>query len=277
VALLLAGCAALQPMPPGTAAFAVMGDAPYSEGEARRLDALIDDLNAQPLAFIVHVGDITSGRGPCSDAWLEARQRQFARLAHPFVLLPGDNEWTDCHRGGFDPLERLRKWRTLFCLHPSPSFSFERQPGEYCEHVRWEYQGMLFVALNVPGSNNNLGRTAAMDAEHERRMSAAFEWLDQSVALAESRGFTRVVVLMQADPFHSRSPDGYRELRNALASHARRLGGRLVLVHGDSHLFRDDEPLPGLRRVEVWGSPVLSWLRFTLERGELRAEGAGQY
>ena len=64
-----------------------MGDAPYSEGQAHALDALIDDLNAQPLAFVAHVGDITSGRGPCTDSWLEARQRQFARIRHPFVLL----------------------------------------------------------------------------------------------------------------------------------------------------------------------------------------------
>ena len=31
--------------------------------------------------------------------------------------------------------------------------------------------------------------------------------------------------------------------------------GRLVLIHGDTHLYRDDEPLPGVRRIEVWGSP----------------------
>jgi len=34
-----------------------------------------------------------------------------------------------------------------------------------------------------------------------------------------------------------------------------------VLVHGDLHTYRDDRPLPGLRRIEVWGSPIVSWLR----------------
>lgn len=254
-----------------------MGDAPYSEGEARALEALIDDLNAQPLAFVAHVGDITSGRGPCTDAWLEARQRQFARIRHPFVLLPGDNEWTDCHRSGFDPLERLAKWRALFCLRPSASFSFERQAGEYCEHVRWEHDGMLFIALNVPGSNNNLGRSAAMDAEHERRMAAVFDWLDESVALAESRQLAKVVVLMQADPFERRRPDGYARLRAVLAADAKWLDGKLVLIHGDGHVHKDDEPLPRLRRIEVWGSPVLGWLRLRVEGAELRAEVAGPY
>src|SRR2546426_6853387 len=50
--------------------------------------------------------------GPCTDAWFEARKRQFARLEHPFILLPGDNDWTDCHRTGFDPMERLAEWRS---------------------------------------------------------------------------------------------------------------------------------------------------------------------
>ncbi|HEY3073782.1 MAG TPA: hypothetical protein VGJ74_01285, partial [Burkholderiales bacterium] len=63
-----------------------MGDTPYSEDEVKRLDRLIDELNAEPLAFVVHIGDITSGRGPCTDAWFEARKQQFARIRHPFVL-----------------------------------------------------------------------------------------------------------------------------------------------------------------------------------------------
>src|SRR5205809_169899 len=40
--------------------FAVMGDTPYSETEARRLDSLINAVNGEKLAFMVHVGDITS-------------------------------------------------------------------------------------------------------------------------------------------------------------------------------------------------------------------------
>ncbi len=70
---------------------------------------LITRINAQDLAFVVHVGDIgTSGRNQgCSDAWIAARKRQFEALRHPFVLLPGDNEWTDCHVTGFDPPKRM--------------------------------------------------------------------------------------------------------------------------------------------------------------------------
>ena len=277
VLLALSACAQIPPEQQGPGpAFALMGDTPYSEGEVRRLDSLIDDLNAQPLAFVAHVGDITGGRGPCTDEWLEARKRQFARIRHPFVLLPGDNEWTDCHRGGFDPVERLSKWRSLFCYQQS-DLKIEKQQGEYCEHVRWEFEGVLFVALNVPGSNNNLGRTPAMDAEHEGRMFAAFEWLDESIVLAESHGAAQVIVLMQADPFGRHSPDGFARLRRVLATHAGWLKGRLVLVHGDSHVYRDDEPLPGLRRVEVHGSPFVGWLRGSIATGKLRVEVGGLY
>jgi hypothetical protein len=279
--VLLAGCAAVAPPEPAGLSFALMGDTPYSEAEVRRLDSLIDQLNAQELVFVAHVGDITSGQGPCTDAWFEARKRQLARIRHPFILLPGDNDWTDCHRTGFDPMERLDKWRALFCF-PEKSFrgrklTLERQAGEYCEHVRWEHEGLLFVALNVQGSNNNLGRTAAMDAEYERRMSAVFEWLDESIAAAESRGAAKVVVLMQADPFLTHRPDGFVRLRQVLATHAAWLGNKLVLVHGDTHLYKDDEPLPGLHRIEVYGSPFVAWLRGSIVSGELRVEQTGQH
>jgi hypothetical protein len=254
-----------------------MGDTPYSEGEVRRLEPLIDALNAEKLAFVAHIGDITSGRGPCTDEWFEARKKQFARIRHPFILLPGDNDWTDCHRSGFDPMERLNKWRSLFCLSDKQFLKLEKQTGPYCEHVRWEHEGAVFVALNVQGSNNNLGRTPAMDAEYEQRMAAVFEWLDDSIAAAESRGASSVVVLMQADPFLRHTPDGFARLRSVLATHAQWLKGRLVLVHGDTHIHRDDEPLPGLHRIEVYGSPFVGWLRGTIAGGALRADGAGQY
>jgi hypothetical protein len=48
--------------------------------------------------------------------------------------------------------------------------------------------------------------------------------------------------------------------------------GRVALVHGDTHRFKDDEPLPGLRRIEVWGSPHIRWLRATLSGERLVVE-----
>ena len=249
----LCGCAHA---PSGGLTFGVLGDTPYTAGEVQRLDALIDDMNREKLDFVVHVGDI--GADACSDVWLEARKRQFARIRHPVVVIPGDNEWTDCR----DPLGRLRAWRGFFC---APAFAVEVQKGEYCEHMRWVAGGFLFVTLNVAGSNNNV-RNAA---EHARRMAAVYAWLDESAVLAQ-KGRVGLVILMQANPFITLPRDGYLELRERLIALGERMSGRLVLVHGDTHTYHDDEPLPGVRRLEVWGSPIVSWVRGEVEAGELR-------
>ncbi|MFZ4779587.1 MAG: hypothetical protein ACOYM3_29855, partial [Terrimicrobiaceae bacterium] len=193
-ALLLCACSSQPPIPSGGWTFAIMGDTPYDAREEALLGPMIGQMNNENLAFVVHVGDIISGRGNCSDAVLAQRKAVFAQFAHPFVLLPGDNDWTDCHRGGYDPLERLDKFRSLF-HGDKDSLGGRTMPlvrqgdldpryKEYREHVRWQWNGVLFVGLNVQGSNNNLGRTAQMDAEYRRRMDATFEWLDEAVKKA---------------------------------------------------------------------------------------------
>src|SRR5256885_7502356 len=199
---LLAGCAHA---PASGVVFGVLGDTPYNAAEVHRLDALIDDMNRERLDFIVHVGDIGAGGATCTDAWLEARKRQFARLAAKFVLVPGDNEWVDCK----DPLGRLAAWRRYFC---APALAVEAQPGEYCEHMRWEASGLLFVTLNVQGSNNNVANLA----EYTARMRAVYSWMDESAGIAQKRGLT-MVFFMQADPFIVLPHDGFAELRERLA------------------------------------------------------------
>ena len=235
---MLAGCAQLPTS--SEPAFGVLGDAPYTEAEVERLDAVIDEINAHPLAFVVHVGDIGSSALACTDAWLLQRKAQFARIRHPFILIPGDNEWSDCR----DPLRRLQRWREIFC----------EAPREFCEHRRWETEGWVFVALNVPGHNNNVRHV-----EHGPRMEVVLSFLDEAAKLAE--GKQGLVVLMQANPFFTIPRDGFASLRGRLEELGRRMPGRILVIHGDTHLYRDDEPRPGLRRIEVWGSPVVTWLR----------------
>jgi len=255
-------------------AFALLGDVPYSQPQANLLDDMIDRMNAAPLAFVVHVGDITSGTGPCGDEWMEARRKQFARFRHPFVLLPGDNDWSDCGRTGFDPMERLAKWRSLFCFSIG-NFPVERQTGKYCENVRWVHDNVVFAGVNIPGGNNNLG---ADPVEHGERMQAVYAWLDQAEAMARNRD--GLVVLMQANPFLGLRLGGANGF-DGILSRLRRLGGsmpgKVLLVHGDTHRFRDDEPLPGLRRVEVHGSPQIRWVRARVERAGARLFSVERY
>ena len=216
---------------------------PYSDLEAERLDLVIDEMNREKLAFVVHVGDIGASKDACSDEWLLKIKTQLARIRHPFVLIPGDNEWSDCK----SPLERLRRWRETFC-YTETIFRLTRQQNEYCEHVRWEAGGRVFVTLNLPGPNNNV-----QHPEHAARMAAVFEWLDESARLGKP-----LVLLFQANPFLPTRP-GFEAFRQKLQSMA-----PIVVIHGDTHLFKEDEPLPGVRRVEVWGSPFVAWTRLPL-------------
>jgi hypothetical protein len=254
--LLIAGCAHA---PAEGLVFGVLGDTPYTEGEIARVDALIGDMNAERLDFVVHLGDIGSSRNACDDAWLQARKQQFARLKHKLVVLPGDNEWSDCK----DQVARLAAWRRLFCAVP---LAVERQPGEYCEHMRWQAGAFLFVTLNVQGSNNNLRRDAD---EHASRTKVVNAWLDESAGLAQKRKLG-LVVMMQANPFITLPRDGYESLRERLRRLGETFAGKVLLVHGDTHTYHDDEPMPGLRRLETWGSPIVSWIRGEVEGGELR-------
>lgn len=244
----------------------MLGDAPYSHAEVRKLDDLIGRINAQPLAFVVHVGDLgTSARDQgCSDAWLEARKRQFDTIRHPFVIVPGDNEWIDCAKHKLDPQARLARWRSLFCT-PAANLNLERQP-DACENVRWSAGGHAFIGLNIPGRDRN--------PAPEAHMAKVFEWLDESLARAESVRAQRIFIFLHADPYFERNDpgDGYARLRSVLATHAAWLDDRLTLIHGDTHIYRDDQPLPGLRRLVVWGSPFVSWIRITATARSVTAD-----
>jgi len=247
---------------------------------------MIRQMNEEELAFVIHVGDITSGLGPCTDRWFEARKRQFAQSRHPFVIVPGDNDWVDCHRSGFEPMERLGKFREIFesgdASLGEPSIRLERQSGRYAryrEHLRWIAGNVVFVGLNVQGSNNNLGRTPAMDAEHRERMAAVFAWLEDSLRVARERGLSGMLIFAQGDPdFEERmarkGPDGFAGFRSALRDLALRFGKPVLFVHGDSHLYKLDQPLAdpasgepirNFTRAVVFGSPQTRWIRAEID------------
>jgi len=290
---LLAGCTAAPPRPAGKdIAFGLMGDTPYNGSEIIQLDALIERLNGEDLAFVVHVGDITSGAGPCTDEWFLARRQQFNRLRHPFIVIPGDNDWTDCHRSGMDPMERLAKFRELFLAGDTSlggrPMQVVRQGGphaEYREHMRWEAGNVLFVTLNVQGSNNNLARTPAMDEEHRQRMAAVLAWMDEAERIVNEKPLAGLVILIQANPdfedsWHRKTmpgkPDGLAGFRVALLALARRLEKPILFVHGDSHRYQLNQPLRdpatgvvlrNFTRLEVWGAPWVRWVRGALRPG----------
>lgn len=261
--------------------FGLWGDMPYKKaGDEARMPALLRSINASDIAFSIYDGDIKDGSSPCSDDVYTQALQMFAQMSKPVVYVPGDNEWTDCHRknnDGYDPLERLDHLRKV--MVPSTRSLGQRQMeltrqgrlGErFVENTRFNHRGIEFVTLNVPGSNNNLVldekdcshksvRTAsqceAANAEHAERDAANIAWLREGFAKATASKARGIVVVMQADPGfdlpeteeidESRAPgvSGYRRFVEALVAETERFAGQVLLVHGDTHFFKVDKPL----------------------------------
>ena len=94
---------------------------PYAKADdAPHIPALLEDMNASDIAFSIYDGDIKDGSSECTDAIYTDAIAMFDSLKKPVIYVPGDNEWTDCHRtnnGGYDNLERLDHIRTDHVRH----------------------------------------------------------------------------------------------------------------------------------------------------------------
>jgi hypothetical protein len=104
-------------------------------------------------------------------------------------------------------------------------------------------------------------------------MKAVSAWIDDSERAFGERRLQGLVLLMQANPFlKPRSgANGFTGILQKLAALGARHPGKVILVNGDTHTYRDDAPLPGVRRIEVPGSPFVDWLRAAVMGGELHA------
>lgn len=277
-----------QPATPSSFTFALIGDLGYNAKQDLLFQNVLDELNATPgLAFVVHDGDLWGGGG-CADERYVGRLAQFQASVHPFIFTPGDNDWTDCHGSGYDPVDRLNLERRLFF---SDGFSLGQQRlaqvrqsedpayASYRENARWSYGGVTFITANVVGSRNNFGRTDEMDAEAAARTAANVEWLRRGFEAAERENSRAVMIVWQANPFFERPPEdnaAFQPLLDALQDHALAFEKPVVLVHGDTHYFRIDNPLPSgpragrtaianFTRVETFGQPNHHWLHVTVD------------
>lgn len=261
----------------GTAAnftFVAFGDTPYTEDEEPRFISMIAEINREQPAFSIHVGDFKSGWAPCSDALFLQRRDWFALFHQPLIFTPGDNEWTDCHRAfsvAHDPMERLQKLRSLFFFDNyslgQQKLSLARQSAAYPENARWEHQGVVFATLNVPGSSDN----KRMPAERAARGQANEAWMRRAFETARAQSSQAVVLAIQANPFTGADKDGpYAGLLNAITRETVNFKGEVLLIHGDTHRYRMDQPLADPRarstlrnftRLEVFGYPFVNWVR----------------
>lgn len=303
----LASAASAEMMP---FSIGIWGDMPYAKAnDAPAIPALVNDMNASDIAFSIYDGDIKDGSSECVDSTYTDGIAMFDSLKKPVIYVPGDNEWTDCHRtnnGGWDNLERLDHLRKVM-FSGTESFGAEKMalehqglPGEkFAENTRVEMNGAMFVGLNVPGSNNNKvnddkactkksARTpeqcAADNAEYAERDAANIEWLKQSFAQAKANGDAGIMLVIQADPGfdipetedddESRlaDRDGYANFLDAVMAETMAYSGQVALVHGDTHYFKVDKPLPNathmlpnFTRVQTFGSPNVHWIKVDVD------------
>ena len=286
-----AGLDAVPRAPSPAISFALLGDVPYRPSEVANLPALLADVSAHA-HFAIHVGDIKSGIEPCSDQLLTARINALSQIRIPLVYTPGDNEWTDCWRGPageHDPLERLQWLRKqVFSRRepllgrfsePLPFFGLLKQSeveGGLPENLLWQVEGVVFVTLNVPGSDH--GRRAPIDeAEHRAREDANRRWLDHALKIAAASQARCLAIAVHANPEFGRGlvvtrplgEDPYAGFRRELARLLERFSGHVLLMHGDTHRFRVNRIAPRLTRVESFGSPFSSaWVRISIRPGD---------
>ena len=270
--------------------FAAFADTPYSADEEARFPEMIAEMGRENLAFVVHVGDFKAAWTTCSDEIFLQRREWFDQSQHPFIFVPGDNEWVDCRRplgAGRDPFERLDRLRELFFSRDTSlgqrrlPLTRQSSPGgspRYPEHLRWEREGVLFLTLNAPGPNNY-----TQAADYAARDQAARLWLTQSFAMARARKLRGVVVFMHGDPWSplGQLRKGFAKLMETLAVETRAFDGAVLLVNADSHRYvvdgplRDpatNAPLANFLRVMVFGTPSMRWVRIRVSETAGRAK-----
>lgn len=269
--------------------FALIGDMPYSKIQEQEFARLLAEINQGDFAFVVHIGDMqadprlynrapAAASMPCTDENYKALYDVFQSARHPFVLTPGDNDWTDCvhlKARKIDPLEALAKVRTMFFPEGKSlgqraiavqSQASEPQFAKFRENLRWTIGGVTFATLHIVGSNDNLGSGPEMQAEHRERKSANIAWLRAAFATAKAASSRGVLLMTQANPgfenFWPPDPRGryfgpfvgrgqappppasaFDDYIAALQEELEGYDKPVAYLHGDTHLFRIDKPL----------------------------------
>jgi hypothetical protein len=129
---------------------------------------------------------------------------------------------------------------------------------------------VVFATINAPGPSDDISN----QNESGPRRVANLAWLQAAFDLAQSTDAPAVMVIWQADPWFSTPGHDFaatwKYLTDALKERAAAFGKPVVLVHGDTHVFRIDNPwpdVPNFTRVETHGLAADSgnWVRATVD------------
>jgi hypothetical protein len=265
---------------------------------------------------------------PGWNQWIFSRFQQF-RV--PVVYTPGDNEWTDCHKSKQSssgaPLKELGAVRRLFFSRPgktlglhdkrvlSQAQAFDAahpEDAQFVENVMFEQSRVMFLTVNMPGGSNNdseitapwtpvkngngvteIYPTDAQLNERTQRNAADLRWLEQAFATAAHNHDKAVVLSLQADMWDTEAAlDQYTPFVTRLAELSIAFKRPVLVLNGDSHLFKDDRPLadpasalgvihhtpavPNLRRIVVQGALNMpaEWLRLSIDPNSPQVFGA---
>jgi hypothetical protein len=306
---------------------AVFGDWPYNQNLLNNAPLLINSVNSdRDVSLVIHVGDIHSGSMPCTSAgilpplstsnpgWNQAVYYQFQQFNDPVVYTPGDNEWTDCHKSkeksSGSPLNELASVRSLFFAQPGHTLGMDERivssqarkfdpaypaDAQFVENVMWNNSGVVFVTVNMPGSNNDttpwtgsFANPGVQMQEVSERTDADIRWLQAAFDQAQSKHAKALVIIQQADMWDpealaSGELSNYTRFVQKLADLSVKFGRPVLLLNGDSHVYGSDQPLAdpasstgvihgtqavaNLTRVTVQGSTnaPAEWLKLTID------------
>lgn len=256
--------------------YAIIGDRPYGAAKLAEMPRLITQINADPaVSMVIHVGDIEAGSGTgCLDSYFANIKSLFDTFEDPLVYTPGDNEWVDCHKfiknnGLNTPTERLQAIRTLF--FPTPGQTLGQNPrhvtsqasdpdnSEYVENVTWTQGNIVFAVVNIQGSNNDLApwfQDPATDMpanyldfptqadEFAARAQADSTWIAEAFERTTRSNARALVLAFQADMWDPAEPtlSGFDKLVEQIGTLAAQFGRPVLLLEGDSHVWRVDAP-----------------------------------
>jgi hypothetical protein len=195
-------------------------------------------------------------------------------------VLDASSNWVN-YAGG-DPLANLDLVRSIFFSSPgktlggsmavhSQSLEFDAAnptDSAYTENVWFEKSGVMFVTLNIPGGANNgtdpwYGAPSMSPVQKQAVINftgAAMRWLDAAFTKAKANGDSAIVIMEQADMWDL---DGltmtdqhlteYKQYVDKIATLTTAYTKPVLLINGDSHIYRSDNPLSlgALCRVEV--------------------------
>ncbi len=245
--------------------------------------------------------------------WNQAVFNRFQQFDMPVVYTPGDNEWTDCHKSkqfsSGAPLRELASVRELFFSRPgltvggrtmrvtSQTDAFDPahpEDSQFVENVMWDDNRVVFATFNMPGGSNNDADAwtgsfvdpEAQAREARERTDADLRWLDATFARAQSQRARAVVLMLQADMWDLENGaahlTNYGSFVRKLADLSLRFRRPVLLLNGDSHNYKVDQPLanpgdtlgqihgasavPNLTRIVVEGSGVgTHWLKLSID------------